>query len=108
MLFQDNKASLQKTGRKLFKWRSMPCFLNLLSLCHNCKFCVIIHILMNCVIQISERERARYHAEEMLDAERERSQLINQEWENLKETREVAEKKLQQLQDRLRSVCTKI
>lgn len=63
---------------------------------------------MNCVIQISERERARYHAEEMLDAERERSQLINQEWENLKETREVAEKKLQQLQDRLRSVCTKI
>lgn len=63
---------------------------------------------MNCVIQISERERARYHAEEMMDAERERSQLINQEWENLKETREVAEKKLQQLQDRLRSVCTKI
>ena len=40
----------------------------------------------------------------MLDAERERVQLINQEWENLKEAREMAEKKVQQLQDRLRAV----
>ena len=54
--------------------------------------------------QISEKERARYNVEEMLDAERERVQLINQEWENLKEAREMAEKKVQQLQDRLRSV----
>lgn len=54
--------------------------------------------------QISEKERARYNAEEMLDAERERVHLINQEWENLKEAREMAEKKVQQLQDRLRSV----
>ena len=40
----------------------------------------------------------------MLDAERERVHLINQEWENLKEAREMAEKKVQQLQDRLRAV----
>lgn len=73
----------------------MFCFLNLLSLCYNCKFCVIIYILMNCVIQIFERERVRYYVEEMLDVERERFQFINQEWENLKETREVVEKKFQ-------------
>ncbi|XP_041354110.1 uncharacterized protein LOC121371936 [Gigantopelta aegis] len=51
--------------------------------------------------QIDEILREKLHAEEQLDAERERGSLISQEWQQLKEARELAESRAQQLQERL-------
>ncbi|XP_052058156.1 uncharacterized protein LOC127698637 isoform X2 [Mytilus californianus] len=51
--------------------------------------------------QFEEKERNRRHAEEMLDTEREKSSLIKQELDMIKDNRDQMDKKFQQLQDRM-------
>ena len=56
------------------------------------------------LFQISEAERTKSHAEELLGAEQEKSSLLEQECDSLRETRENLDKKLDQMQRRLHRV----
>ncbi|XP_048246896.1 uncharacterized protein LOC124118077 [Haliotis rufescens] len=51
--------------------------------------------------ELETKSREKVRAEEVLEGERERASLVMQEWEQLKEARELAENRAQQLQDRL-------
>ncbi|XP_067659783.1 interaptin-like [Haliotis asinina] len=51
--------------------------------------------------ELETKIREKVQAEEVLEGERERASLVMQEWEQLKEARELAENRAQQLQDRL-------
>ncbi|XP_045201260.2 uncharacterized protein LOC123554904 isoform X2 [Mercenaria mercenaria] len=51
--------------------------------------------------KIQETERSKSHVEELLDAEKEKVDLMQQECDNLRESRETLDKKLDQMQRRL-------
>ncbi|XP_070173359.1 nucleoprotein TPR-like isoform X2 [Littorina saxatilis] len=51
--------------------------------------------------ELEEAAHNQRHAKEMLAAEKERATLMEQEWDQLKESRDLAEKRAQQAQDRL-------
>nr|KAG5698474.1 hypothetical protein BaRGS_022004 [Batillaria attramentaria] len=53
--------------------------------------------------ELSAAVHDKEHSEDMLQAERERATLMEQEWEQLKESRDLAEKRAQQAQERLHS-----
>ena len=55
-------------------------------------------------MQIEENQRNKQHAEEMLEAEKEKSCLMKQELDMVKDSRDQIEKKFQQLQDRMYQV----
>ena len=50
------------------------------------------------------KTREKVRAEEVLEGEKERVNLVMQEWEQLKESRELAENRAEQLQNRLHKV----
>ena len=57
-------------------------------------------------LQLASAVHDQRHAEEMLAAEKERATLVEREWEQLKESRDLAEKRAQQAQGRLHEVRT--
>lgn len=56
------------------------------------------------MFQLSTAVHARKHAEDLLSAEKERVVLMEKDWEQLKESRDLAEKRAQQAQERLHQV----
>lgn len=50
---------------------------------------------------MQEKERSRQHLEDLLQTEKEKSSLVNEEWDKIREARELNDKKLQKLQDKL-------
>ena len=55
-------------------------------------------------LQIGEAERSKSHAEEILGAEQEKTSLLQQECDSLRDARENLDKKLDQMQRRLHRV----
>ncbi|XP_076453831.1 uncharacterized protein LOC143288987 isoform X2 [Babylonia areolata] len=51
--------------------------------------------------QLASATQSQHHAEEMLAVEKERAALMEKDWDQLKEARDLAEKRAQQGQDRL-------
>ncbi|XP_060072945.1 protein lava lamp-like [Ylistrum balloti] len=51
--------------------------------------------------EAEDHERTRLHLEDVIKSERERTELMEQEWQKVRENRELNEMKVQQLQDRL-------
>ncbi|KAL8559233.1 hypothetical protein ACOMHN_040357 [Nucella lapillus] len=51
--------------------------------------------------QLASSSQSQRHAEDMLAAEKERATLMEKEWDQLKESRDLAEKRAQQAQERL-------
>ncbi|XP_033759340.1 uncharacterized protein LOC117341596 isoform X2 [Pecten maximus] len=51
--------------------------------------------------EADDHERNRIHLEDVIKSERERTELMEQEWQKVRENRELNEMKVQQLQDRL-------
>ena len=55
-------------------------------------------------LQLTAAKHKIVHTEELLAAEQERATLVEREWESLKESRDLAEKRAHQAQEQLHQV----
>ena len=71
---------------------------------HSTTYNEIFYYFNNHPLQLDDSERGKAHIEELLSAEQEKVQLHVQECDNLRESRETLDKKLDQMQRRLHRV----
>ncbi|XP_076452186.1 uncharacterized protein LOC143287832 [Babylonia areolata] len=96
------------SGQKCGLVRSVPTRGNVSVSCSPPKVGRYVHLtkhdtsgLPPCVEQLASATQSQHHAEEMLAVEKERAALMEKDWDQLKEARDLAEKRAQQGQDRL-------